>query len=78
VGEDDHSTVWVGLRFYLGGEDKSLIRRHREDDPNDPAPGLSQLAASGTGVQQCIPFILPDEALVDSCGNPVTKKTKED
>jgi hypothetical protein len=78
LGEDDHSTVWVGLRFYLGGEDKSLIRRHREDDPNDPAPGLSQLAASGTGVQQCIPFILPDEALVDSCGNPVTKKTKED
>ena len=22
-----------GLKFYFGGEDKSLIRRHREDDP---------------------------------------------
>lgn len=33
VGDDDHSTVMGGVRFYFGGEQKSLIRRHREDDP---------------------------------------------
>lgn len=34
VREDD-SAVLVGVRVYLG-EDKSLIRRHREDDPLSP------------------------------------------
>ncbi|MEP0519978.1 MAG: hypothetical protein ABJO09_01400 [Hyphomicrobiales bacterium] len=32
IGEDDYQAVWGGVRFYLG-DDKSLIRRHREDDP---------------------------------------------
>ena len=34
IGEDDWDRIFVGLRFYFGGETKSLIRRHREDDPN--------------------------------------------
>lgn len=34
VGEDDYKAAWAGVRFYFGGSDKSLIRRHREDDPN--------------------------------------------
>lgn len=71
IGDDDHSTLWAGLRFYFGGPDKSLIRRHREDDPTDPTPGLSQLAG------QCVPFILPDAAY-DSCGNPIKKKKIEE
>lgn len=29
---DDYHAVWGGIRFYFG-ENKSLIRRHREDDP---------------------------------------------
>jgi len=33
IGEDGFSSVTAGLSFYFGGEDKSLIRRHREDDP---------------------------------------------
>lgn len=33
VGDNDFQGVWGGLRFYFGGKDKSLIRRHREDDP---------------------------------------------
>lgn len=33
IGEDDYAAVWGGLRLYLGQENKSLIRRHREDDP---------------------------------------------
>jgi hypothetical protein len=32
IGEDDYQSVFAGVRLYLG-EDKSLIRRHREDDP---------------------------------------------
>lgn len=33
IGEDDYQAVWGGVRVYFGG-DKSLIRRHREDDPD--------------------------------------------
>lgn len=33
VGSNDYATVFGGVRFYFGGEQKSLIRRHREDDP---------------------------------------------
>ncbi|MDQ2954116.1 MAG: tail fiber domain-containing protein, partial [Pseudomonadota bacterium] len=33
VGEDDYRGVWGGMKFYFGQKDKSLIRRHREDDP---------------------------------------------
>ena len=31
IGSNDFEGVWGGLKFYLGGKDKSLIRRHRED-----------------------------------------------
>ena len=34
VGEDDYKAAWAGVRLYFGQTDKSLIRRHREDDPN--------------------------------------------
>lgn len=34
-GDDDYLTVLGGLKFYFGGEDKTLIRRHREDDPRN-------------------------------------------
>ena len=32
TGEDDYEHVLVGAKYYFGG-DKSLIKRHREDDP---------------------------------------------
>ena len=35
VGEDQDHGVWGGVRFYLGDKDKTLIRRHREDDPTN-------------------------------------------
>jgi hypothetical protein len=34
VGEHDFHGVWGGLRFYFGASDKTLIARHRQDDPN--------------------------------------------
>ena len=33
IGEDDFHGVWGGVRFYFGHKNKTLIRRHREDDP---------------------------------------------
>lgn len=34
IGENDYEGIWGGVTFYIG-DDKSLIRRHREDDPDD-------------------------------------------
>jgi len=34
----DFTGVWGGLKLYLGQKDKTLIRRHREDDPIPWAP----------------------------------------
>lgn len=33
LGEDRYRAVWAGLRVYFGNKDKTLIMRHREDDP---------------------------------------------
>jgi hypothetical protein len=38
VGEDNFHGVWGGAKFYFGQKDKSLIRRHREDDPINWTP----------------------------------------
>jgi len=35
LGTDDYKAAWGGVRLYFGGESKSLIRRHREDDPRE-------------------------------------------
>lgn len=34
IGEDDYKGIWAGARIYLG-DSKSLLRRHREDDPRN-------------------------------------------
>ena len=33
IGENDFRGVWGGLKLYFGPDDKSLIARHRRDDP---------------------------------------------
>jgi hypothetical protein len=35
VGEDSTYGVWGGLKFYFGPNDKPLIARHRQEDPNN-------------------------------------------
>jgi len=35
IGEGNFQGVWGGLRFYFGQKDKSLMARHRQDDPNN-------------------------------------------
>ena len=33
LGEDGFTSLMAGLSLYFGGEDKSRIHRHQEDDP---------------------------------------------
>jgi hypothetical protein len=54
LGEDSYSAVTAGVSFYFGGNEssKSLIRRHREDDPRNRAldifgSGAAAFAAAG-------------------------------
>jgi hypothetical protein len=35
VGESDFHGVWGGIKLYFGPDDKSLIARHRKEDPNN-------------------------------------------
>lgn len=35
LGEDDFMSLTAGVKFYFGGPQKSLIDRHRQDDPAD-------------------------------------------
>lgn len=35
AGEADAQGVWGGMKFYFGPNDKSLMARHRRDDPNN-------------------------------------------
>lgn len=62
IGEDEYQGAWAGVRMYLG-DDKSLIRRHREDDPTDWEEDnlFGVINAAGNGV--CVPeFSLVDES----------------
>jgi hypothetical protein len=33
IGENDFHGIWGGLKIYFGQRDKTLIQRHRQDDP---------------------------------------------
>jgi hypothetical protein len=44
VGQNEYRGVWGGLRVYFGQHDKTLIRRHREDDPSNWNDGPASFA----------------------------------
>jgi hypothetical protein len=48
VGEDNYHGVWGGVRFYFGQKDKTLIRRHREDDPTNWSNGADSVFNNGS------------------------------
>lgn len=50
VGEDGFTSIEAGLSFYFGGDDKSLIRRHREDDPRNRSLDIFGATAGGAGL----------------------------
>ena len=49
VGENDFEGVWGGLRFYWGQKDKTLIQRHRQDDPIEWIPETLTSIATSVG-----------------------------
>ena len=60
-GENDYQAVWGGLRVYFG-QNKSLKRRHREDDPFTVVPDLDEIAtATVAGVNQPPPMAPPPQ-----------------
>ena len=55
VGEDSYHGVWGGVRFYFGQKDKTLIRRHREDDPTNWNNGADSTSNGGSSTPACLP-----------------------
>ncbi|MBL8791043.1 MAG: hypothetical protein JNM45_11120 [Rhizobiales bacterium] len=65
IGEDGYVAAAAGLNFYFGGNDstKSLIRRHREDDPRIEAFPGGAVSFGGTPLMnnpKCTPSFDPD------------------
>ena len=46
IGQDNYIEGTVGVKFYFGGPEKSLIRRHREDDPRNRTLDIFNAAGS--------------------------------
>lgn len=47
IGEHDHNGIFGGVKVYFGQKDKTLIRRHREDDPQINIPNtLGNIASN--------------------------------
>lgn len=65
IGENDYQAAWGGVRFYFG-EDKSLMRRHREDDPD--FLGDEDLF----GLEDCVPTITSVNVSSPSDGQNLT------
>ena len=52
VGQGAYHGVWGGLRVYFGKSDKTLIRRHREDDPPSWNDGPASVFNNGSSSSQ--------------------------
>ncbi len=59
LGSDDYASVLGGLRFYFGGEDKSLKARQREDDPGHFFNLLTRAVNNDEG---CVPVVTDGSA----------------
>jgi len=68
VGDNEFATVYGGIRFYFGGPEKSLIRRHREDDP--PGDALFNMMRDKA---LCDKIFVGEDASVTTC-NPIIVK----
>jgi hypothetical protein len=58
VGERNANAVMGGVRFYFGNSEKSLIRRHREDDPGTHLKD-DLFTLSNSHKSSAIPIIVP-------------------
>jgi hypothetical protein len=48
IGQDGAVLGTIGLKAYFGGPPKSLLRRHREDDPSDRSTSLYAAVGGNT------------------------------
>ncbi len=77
VGEGNFESAWFGIRFYFSDDPgKSLIRRHREDDPQFKGQQLERAGAS----DNCVPLVdaIMDESGLDNCGNLIEEEDKDE
>jgi len=59
TGEDSYEFAFFGICYYFGGEDKTLIRRHRWDDPpNDLMGSILDTFKVYNSVPATVPVIL--------------------
>jgi len=58
ISEGGNNAVLGGLRIYFGQHDKSLIRRHREDDPDEYGGVNVELIQPFQGIASFNPFAL--------------------
>ncbi len=72
IGDYDYQRVFAGVRLYLGA-DKSLIRRHREDDPaiksderSLTACGQGAIVSDGLQLPQAAPVL--SDSILGFCG----------
>jgi hypothetical protein len=65
VGTERLDSVWAGVRFYFGQKPKSLIRRHREDDPpvglKDSASAFGNAGKSTPAPAKAPPLTCPTD-----------------
>ena len=47
VGENNNNSVWGGLKLYFGPTDKSLVARHRRDDPGNYTTDMATSTVNG-------------------------------
>lgn len=71
-GDDNLSSVMGGVKFYFGSTDKSLIDRHRQDDPFDGLFDFLGAASNlvnpgGGGCEETLDGCCSDNDLVDGC-----------
>ncbi len=74
IGESDYEHVMTGVRYYFG-QDKSLIRRHREDDPDNNV--VYGLLSSYQKSKPARSAVVVDDEPVDE-GYEVSVKTPEE
>jgi opacity protein-like surface antigen len=75
IGSDDYTSIMGGIRIYFGGDDKSLMARHREDDPPHLFNLLRQVGDGGIGDDdQGCPVAV--DATLPGCEPPSKKETR--
>jgi hypothetical protein len=73
LGENDFHGIWGGFRFHFGQNDKPLIARHRQDDPNiwgvDPLYSIINNQFSNGSSSSSL-FCDSGEPVEGVCGSP--------